>query len=182
MIYYGNDIGRRRWQNPEHILTSVEVREGSTFIDVGCGDGFFAIPAAKLVGGGGKVYGIDINRDAINRLQRRASQENLNNLEVIVGNAEETVLCDACGDFVFFGINLHDFTDQRKVLDTARKMLKPTGKLVNLDWKKEPMTLGPPYHIRFSKDEATHLIEEADFHVNEVRDVSPYHYIIIAHQ
>jgi ubiquinone/menaquinone biosynthesis C-methylase UbiE len=99
------------------------------------------------------------------RLQEKANFENLINLELTIGMAENHVLCKRCGDIVFLGINLHDFTDPSQVLQNARKMLKSSGKLVNLDWKKEPMQIGPPLHIRFSQQEAIELIESASFKV-----------------
>jgi len=113
-------------------------------IDVGCGNGFFALPAARLVGEKGKVFGFDANAEAIGMLKKTAMKEGLRNLNLRVGMAEETVLCDACADIVFFGIVLHDFKDASRVLSNAKRMLKSTGRLVDLDWKKEPMNFGPP--------------------------------------
>jgi ubiquinone/menaquinone biosynthesis C-methylase UbiE len=175
-----DDAERRRRQDPEAILTSIGVRTGSVFVDVGCGDGFFAIPAARMVGSEGAVYGVDINRDAIGRLAERAAQEGLSHVRSIAGTAEETVVCQECADFVFYGIDLHDFQDQGRVLVNARRMLKPTGLLVDLDWKKAPMDFGPPLRIRFSEDEAAALIVAAGFEIESVKDVSQYHYLILA--
>ena len=59
-------------------------------------------------------------------------------------------------------------------------MLKSTGRLVNLDWRKEPMELGPPLQIRFSEKEAKSLIENTGFTIEAVKDVGSYHYIITA--
>ena len=170
---------RRKWQNPEAILADVGLQPGSTFIDVGCGDGFFALPAARLVGEKGIVYGLDTNAGAISKLKERAEMEGLRNLDLKVGKAEENVLCEACADIVFFGIVLHDFEEPARVLANARKMLKPAGRLVNLDWKKEPMEFGPPLQIRFSAEEAARLIEEHGFLVENVKEVGPYHYLIV---
>jgi ubiquinone/menaquinone biosynthesis C-methylase UbiE len=97
-----------------------------------------------------------------------------------VGEAEETILCEACADIVFFGIVLHDFDDPTKVLKNSKQMLKPTGKLVDLDWKKEPMQLGPPLHIRFSEKEATSLMRNEGFKIEAVSEVGSYHYLIRA--
>ena len=177
---YDGHFEREQWQPPEDILDRIGVQPNSTFIDVGCGDGYFAIPAAHRVGPQGRVLGIDINTVALTRLQEKANQEHLTNLELTIGMAEEQVLCENCGDIVFFGINLHDFTNASQVLQNARRMLKPSGKLVNLDWKKEPMSIGPPLHIRFSQQEAINLIQGAQFHVIRIQDVGPYHYLIIA--
>jgi hypothetical protein len=59
-------------------------------------------------------------------------------------------------------------------------MLKPTGRLIDLDWKKKQMEIGPPLQIRFSEDEAMSRIKEAGFEIESVKDVSSYHYLIIA--
>ena len=89
---------RRKWQDPEAILEEIGLHAGMTFIDVGCGSGFFALPAARMVGKTGKVYGIDISSSAIDTLRERAAQEGLTNVNLIVGKAEETVICQKCAD------------------------------------------------------------------------------------
>ena len=171
---------RRKWQNPEAILSGIDVKPGSTFLDIGCGSGFFTIPAAKLVGESGRVYGLDIDREAISRIRQKAESEGLRNLHLEVGKAEEIVLCQACADIVFFGIVLHDFAGPARVLVNARTMLKPDGRLVDLDWKKESMDFGPPLRIRFNEAEAVQLIEAAGFKIDSVGDNGRYHYLIIA--
>jgi ubiquinone/menaquinone biosynthesis C-methylase UbiE len=175
-----NDVERRKWQNPEAILTNIGVKPGITFVDVGCGTGFFTIPAAQMIGDSGKVFAMDINADFITRLQERANIEHINNLSVSVGRAEDLVLCDQCADIVFFGIVLHDFQDTAKVLENAKKMVKAGGILVNLDWKKKPMDFGPPLKIRFDEQTATGLIKSAGFNIESIEDSGPYHYIITA--
>ena len=177
---YDRDFEREQWQPPEDILDRIGIQPKSTFIDVGCGDGYFAIPAAQRVGPQGRVLCIDVNTAALARLQKKANQEHLTNLELTFGMAEEHVLCENCGDIVFFGINLHDFTSASQVLQNARRMLKPSGKLVNLDWKKVPMRIGPPLHIRFSQEKAIDLIKGAQFHIVRIQDAGPHHYLIIA--
>lgn len=171
---------RRRWQDPEAILNDIGLKRDFTFVDIGCGYGFFALPAAKLVGEKGMVYGLDANDKAISWLKKKAAEEDLRNLSLQIGAAEETVLCEACADIVFFGIVLHDFDDPAKVLMNAKRILKPTGRLVDLDWKKEPMELGPPLQIRLSKKEATSLIKKMGFTIETVKEVGSYHYIVTA--
>ena len=171
---------RRKWQNPEAILNDIGLRPGFTFIDIGCGGGFFALPATRMVGGKGKVYGLDADAQLITGLKEIAAREGLSHLNLTAGKAEESVLCEQCADIVFFGIVLHDFQDPARVLRNARRMVKPNGRLVNLDWKKEPMELGPPLKIRFSKEVALRLIKTAGFTVEAVRDSGPYHYLVIA--
>jgi len=178
--FFDDEEERRKWQNPEDILVEAGVRSGSTFVDLGCGQGFFALPAARLVGDEGMVYGLDADSEAIRRLKERAAKEKLRNLNLKAGMAEDTIFCDSCADVVFFGIVLHDFNDPSKVLSNAKRMLKPTGRLVDLDWRKEPMQVGPPLQIRFDEKKASHLIESADFEIDEIKKEGLYHYIIMA--
>jgi ubiquinone/menaquinone biosynthesis C-methylase UbiE len=175
-----NDPERRKWQDPEKILTCIGLEPGMTFVDVGCGDGYFAIPAARMVGQEGKVIAVDLDEGSIMRLQQKAAEDGLRHLSAEVRAAEETVACEGCADFVFFGIDLHDFADPAQVIRNARRMLRPSGLLVDLDWKPEPMSFGPPPGKRFSIGKAQQLIESAGFHVTSVKEAGPYHYIIIA--
>ncbi len=171
---------RRKWQNPEAILADIGLRPGLTFVDLGCGGGFFALPAARMVGEKGKVYGLDVSARYIASLEELAAREGLKNLYLTEGKAEELVICEQCADIIFFSIVLHDFQDPARVLENARKMVKPAGKLINLDWKKEPMPLGPPLEKRFSEEVAERLIRSAGFTVETVKDIGPYHYMVVA--
>jgi ubiquinone/menaquinone biosynthesis C-methylase UbiE len=178
--FYSDETERRNWQNPEAILTVIGLKAGLTLVDVGCGEGFFAIPAAKIVGKKGRVYALDLDEDAIKELKKKAAREGLKNLSAVVGGAEDTVVCEACADIVFFGIVLHDFNAPAKVLAIAKTMLKPAGRLVDLDWKKEPTGFGTPLQIRFNEEQASNLIREAGFKVERAEQAGPFHYIIIA--
>jgi hypothetical protein len=97
-----------------------------------------------------------------------------------VGEAEKTRVCEGCADIVFFGIDLHDFRDPVAVLKNAKQMLGPAGRLVDLDWKDEPMEMGPPLGKRFSIEKARHLIESVGLRIQSVQEAGPYHYLIIA--
>jgi ubiquinone/menaquinone biosynthesis C-methylase UbiE len=171
---------RRAWYNPAEILKTAGLCSGMVFMDIGCGDGFFSLLAAETVGEAGKVYAVDMDGLAIEKLNRKAKVQGLKNVHAMVGAAEETVFCSHCADLVFYSMVLHDFKDPVKGMCNAKQMLKSTGKLVNLDWKKTLMPFGPPVHIRFSEQDAQTLIEKAGFTLENVKDAGPYHYIITA--
>ena len=171
---------RKKTQDPGLILSSAGLKPGMTIVDIGCGQGYFAIPAAKMVGKGGKVYGIDIDEEGIAALNDHASREGLENIKTFTGSAEKTIPCEGCADVVFFGICLHDFEDASQVLENAKRMLKPSGSLADLDWKKLHMEQGPPYEIRFSEEKATKLIEDAGFKVRTIEDIGERYYLVLA--
>jgi ubiquinone/menaquinone biosynthesis C-methylase UbiE len=180
--FRSDDPDRKEWQDPDRILTSIGVKRGMVFMDIGCGEGYFTLPAARMVGPEGSVYAVDIDIDAIDQLTRTATTEGLLNIFPEVNEGEKAVLCEGCADFVFFGNNLHDFRDPARVLENAKRMLCPTGLLIDLDWRDEPMEIGPPAEIRFSREKAARLIITAGFRIDTVRDEGPCHYLILAHQ
>jgi ubiquinone/menaquinone biosynthesis C-methylase UbiE len=171
---YRNEVERRTWQNPESILGEAGVKAGDVLIDLACGFGFFAIPAAKMVGSGGVICGVDVDKEALDELSEKAALAGLRNLRLKLAAAEDIRLCEQCADIVFVGIALHDFKDPLKVLQNAKRALKTGGRL------KEETPFGPPLEIRFSEVEAVSLIERAGFKVVSVKDSGLYHYIISA--
>lgn len=177
---YHDEGERRKWQDPEQILEKIGLKPGEVFADIGCGDGFFALPATRIVDRKGLVYGIDADEESLGELRAKADKEGLGNLRLFPGPAEGVVPCEGCVDIVFFGICLHDFEDPGQVLQNARRMLKPGGMLVDLDWKKEQMQLGPPQEKRFDEAKAVALIRSAGFEVEGVADEGRYHYLIFA--
>ena len=78
-IHHGDETERRKWQNPEAILREIGLKSGQTFVDIGCGDGFFAIPAARLVEESGKVYGLDSDLEAVRCLEEKAAKARAKN-------------------------------------------------------------------------------------------------------
>lgn len=171
---------RRSWFSPERVLKEAGISSGMVFIDVGSGDGFFTVMAAQMVGEKGLVYAIDLDASAIGRLERKAKLKGLSNVRTIVAEAEEIICCERCADIVFYSMVLHDFHDPAKVLHNARQMIKPSGRLVDLDWKKMRMSHGPPEQIRFTEKQASNIIEEANFRIESITEAGPYHYTIIA--
>ncbi|BAI62251.1 conserved hypothetical protein [Methanocella paludicola SANAE] len=174
-----DESDRRKTMDPDAILSKAGLKPGMTFVDIGCGQGYFALPAARIVGPKGRVYGIDIDEEALGVLGRKAADLGLM-IETIAGEGENMVACEGCADVVFFGICLHDFEDPEKVLANALRMLKPGGKLADIDWKKEPMEGGPPLEKRFSEEKALELIEGAGLAVESREDVGGRYYLITA--
>ncbi len=150
------------------------------FADIGSGEGFFSILAAEIVGKTGKVYALDTDAEAIARLKRKAAERGLLNIQAVVGEAESVVFCKACVEVVFYSMVLHDFHDPVRVLRNANAMLRLSGVLVDLDWKKKQMPFGPPVQIRFNEEKASELMMQAGLYVLSVRDVGPHHYVVTA--
>ena len=113
-------------------------------------------------------------------MKDKADKEGLTNIYSQVDEAENTILCQNCADIIFFGNVLHDFRDPLKVLKNAKLMLKPTGYLANVDWKKEATDIGPPVLKRYSEEKAADMISRAGFFIERTKNIGLYHYLIMA--
>ena len=167
-VFSYTETERRKRQNPEAILEMAGLKKGMRFIDSGCNDGFFTLPAARIVGGSGKIYAIDIDNEALLRLKRKLDSEGINNTEIINQPSEEVLIEDAEADIVFFGIVLHDFYDPLKVLTNSKQMLKAGGHIFDFDWQKKVSLYGPPYQIRFSPEQMKQLAAKAGLTVGSI--------------
>lgn len=177
---YHDEAERRQLQPPEPILRKIGMGPGMKMADIGCGNGYFTLPAARMAGENGAVYGLDPDTDALKELRAKAEKEGLTNLFLTAGDAESVIPCEGCADIVFFGICLHDFREPGQVLTNAKRILKKGGLLADLDWKKKPTSRGPPLDIRFDEARASALIKAASFVIESVSDSGPDHYLIIA--
>ncbi|KUK99706.1 MAG: Methyltransferase type 11 [Methanoculleus marisnigri] len=72
------------------------------------------------------------------------------------------------------------FVDPVRVLANAKRMALDAGVIVDVDWKKESLPLGPPPAKKFSTEHAASLMAEAGLLVTTVAESGPYHYIITA--
>jgi ubiquinone/menaquinone biosynthesis C-methylase UbiE len=93
------------FRNPYKLLEASGLKKGQRILEVGCGPGYFTIPAAKIVGHEGFVYAVDVHPRAIERVQRKIEKEGISNVMPILTNASGTGLPDHSIDLAFvFGL------------------------------------------------------------------------------
>jgi ubiquinone/menaquinone biosynthesis C-methylase UbiE len=90
---------REPFKKPMKRLRKVGLQEGQTVLDYGCGIGSYVIPASKIVGASGKVYALDIQPMAVDRVKKRAEKNGLSNVQTITSNID-TNLPDKSVDVV----------------------------------------------------------------------------------
>jgi len=119
----------KAFRKPERLLGIAGVAPGKTLVEVGCGPGFFTLPAARMVGDKGLVYALDVNPYAVDRVRKKIEREGLTNVRASLTNAAETGLPDNSVDVVFiFGIR-YVAGGLDGVLQEAARILKPGGRL-----------------------------------------------------
>ncbi|MBC8275885.1 MAG: class I SAM-dependent methyltransferase [Chloroflexi bacterium] len=113
------------FRNPYKLLKAAGLKSGQKVLEVGCGPGFFTIPAAKIVGNEGLIYAVDIHPLAVERVKEKIEREGVENVKPVLGNASNTGLPDQSIDLAFlFGLR-YIAGGLEDVISEMHRILKP---------------------------------------------------------
>jgi demethylmenaquinone methyltransferase/2-methoxy-6-polyprenyl-1,4-benzoquinol methylase len=116
--------------NPVKTLRGAGIEPGQTVLEVGCGTGFFTIPAAKLIGDQGCLVAMDALSDYTKRVSKKVQASGLKNVHVVKRDALDTGLDAASIDMVLlFGVIPFPFLPLNRLLPEMHRVLKPQGGL-----------------------------------------------------
>ncbi len=114
------------FMNARKQLLKSGVKEGQTVLDFGCGPGFYAIPAAEIVGDKGKVYALDIHPLAVQSVQKKAEKKRLSNIATILSDID-TGLPDKSVDVSLVYDAIHMIKDREPLIRELHRVTKPNG-------------------------------------------------------
>jgi len=168
--------------NPEKVLEAIGIEEGQKVADFGSGVGFFALPAAAIVGKEGQVFAIDVNASFLGALASKARDHGFFNLKTILANLElpegSKLDVDSIDWVMMFNI-LHQSSKKEEIIKEAKRILRPGGGLVIIEWKKEESVLGPDLKIRISPEEIKNIISPFGFEFKKEIPTDMFHYGLV---
>jgi ubiquinone/menaquinone biosynthesis C-methylase UbiE len=170
------------FSDPKNNIMRLGLREGMLVADFGTGSGHYAIEASKLVGGSGRVYAIDIQQALVKKVKNLAIAENRQNIDVLWGDIEQiggTKLGDESVDAVIIANDLFQVEDKNNVIIEARRILKPKGKVLVVDWLDSFGGLGPQGDMIVRESQARELLSGNSFEFIEEFDAGEHHYGLI---
>ena len=171
-----------KFLDPEKVLHAVELDKNMIVADLGSGNGFFTVPAARIIGEQGQVWAVDILEEALGNLISLARMEGRNNILTQQCDLDAPQSCNipelTC-DLVIVGKVLAQMKNPQNLANEAYRILKTGGKLLVVEWKKQSSVLGPSLDQRISLEDAKKLFIAQAFKFGGDIETDKYHYGLI---
>lgn len=174
-----DDPKRDAYQKPHEVLTALAIEPGEVIADIGAGSGYFTFRLAHHVGDKGRVYAVDTSADMIRHLNRRIRELKAMNVTAILADADDPLLADASIDRFFFSDSWHHIENQSKYLSLIKKMLKPGGEIIMIDFHKKELPVGPPMQMKIAREDLIRQMESNGFRLTKEHTFLPYQYFLV---
>lgn len=126
---------------PALLFQKAHMQAGMHIADFGCGrTGHIIFPALHIIGSGGVIYGVDILKEALESISRRAQIANVTNVHTVWSNIEwtgKTAIAERTLDVVFLINVLCHVENRHGVLEEAYRLLKDKARIVIVDWSDQ---------------------------------------------
>lgn len=170
---------RESEENVEGALDAIALKPGMTVAEVGAGTGYVSLRMAKRVGPSGKVYANDLQPRMLEVLRQNAARVGIRNVETILGGEADTKLPAGQVDLIILVDVYHEFSQPQKMLQSIRAALKPNGRLVQLEYRKEDPAVPILFEHKMSVAEARTEVEAEGFKLAQTVESLPRQHILI---
>jgi SAM-dependent methyltransferase len=128
---------RESEEMPERVLEAMNLAGGETVVDFGAGSGYYTFRLAQAVGPKGAVIAVDIEQKMLDFIRQRAARERLTNVGLLRSTETDPRLPSNRIDFVLMVDVYHELSFPFEVMSQIRNALKPGGRLVLVEFRKE---------------------------------------------
>ena len=170
---------REEEEQPDKALQAIGIRRGMVVADVGAGSGVMSFKMAKLIGSSGKVYAVDIQPEMLEILRARAKENKITNVETVLGTDRDPKLPASTLDLILLVDVYHEFSHPQEMVDRMREALKPNGRLVLLEYRKEDPSIPIRPEHKMSVAEVKAELEPEGLQFDQVIEVLPRQHILI---
>jgi len=169
---------RDREEGTRLLLEMLDVEPGSIICDMGCGNGFYTLPLARLTGEEGRVYAVDIQPQMLAFLEDRAADEGLTNVEPVLGTLVDPKLPTGEVDLILCVDVYHEMSHPEQMLGAMREALAPGGRLVLVEFRAEdPAVPIKPLH-KMSKAQVLKELTANGFELTDDFDGLPWQHMM----
>jgi ubiquinone/menaquinone biosynthesis C-methylase UbiE len=170
---------REREEEPSRAIEALDLRQGMTVADIGAGSGYYTVRMARKVGPGGRVYATDIQAGMLSIVQRRAAREQLQNIEPVLGAPDDPRLPPGSLDLALMVDVYHELSQPQAFVRRLREALKPDGRLVLIEYRKEDPRVPIKEEHKMSVAQVRQELSADGYAIDRVIDVLPWQHIIV---
>jgi len=164
---------------PDVALNVLKIPKGASVADIGAGSGFITERLSARVGPTGRVFANDLQPQMLQILGRRLAQRNITNVTLVQGTIDDPKLDPASVDLEIMVDVYHELSQPQAMLRRLRAALKPGGRLVLLEYRKEDPTIPIKFEHKMSVAEAKMELEAEGFTLAKVDEALPRQHILI---
>lgn len=171
---------------PDRIVASWGLEKGDHVADFGAGHGYWTIPLARVVGGDGKVYAIDIQKPVLEIIRAKAKLEHLLNIELVWADLDEPGGSRVKDNFVEFAVIaniLFQAENKPGLFQEAYRILREKGRVAIIEWDETPAPLpdrqaglGPPPNLRIKKEAVKQWALQSGLSFDREFETGSHHY------
>src|SRR6266508_560089 len=170
---------RAEEEDPDLAISILKIPKGATVADIGAGSGFMTIRMAERVGPSGRVFANDLQPQMLELLRRRLADRRLTNVTLVQGDVNDPKLPAASIDLELLVDVYHEFSQPQAMLQRLREALKPDGRLVLLEYRKEDPTMPIRPEHKMNLAEVRLEVEHEGFTLSKVDEALPRQHILI---
>lgn len=171
---------RRKLLPPEETLCRLGLVEGDIVADIGCGIGYFTLPAARIVGSKGKVYGLDILTEMLEIVADKARANQLANVEFVQVKENDFILADQTIQYALVCLVAHEAEEPFAFFREIHRILQSEGKLAIIEWIKQESKMGPTIENRLDNVAVADILQHCAYTNIEHIPLNDEMYAVIA--
>ena len=182
MTFHGADWLVRKERQAEEdctkLLKALKLKPGQTVCDMGCGNGFYTLKMARLVGDKGRVLAVDIQPEMLSLLDKQLKGKHIKNVEPVLSTPIDPGLPAGEVDLILIVDVYHEFSYPEHMLRAMRKSLKPDGRIALAEYRLEDPTVPIKLLHKMSKDQIRKEYEPNGFKLVEQYDELPWQHLM----
>ena len=167
---------RDAWQKPDEVVAKLGLSRSAVVCDIGAGPGYFSLRIARQAG---HVFAVDVEPQILGVLRDRIAAAKAGNVSPILALPDDPLLPSASCDVILVVDTFHHFPDGVGYLRRLLSALKPGGRLVNIDFHKRELPVGPRLSHKVAREDFLAVAKKAGFTLETEHTFLPYQYFLV---